>query len=316
METTNKVSMSFGRLESLDAFRGFTMILLVSEGFGITNLLGYPFLGFIAKHFTHHEWHGMHFWDLVQPFFMFIVGVAMPYSFAKRWEKGDTWNQTFFHALRRSITLLLLGMMLACGWKNKLTLELWNVLCQLSFTYLVAFLFLRKSIRTQLVISFAFLLVYYFAYRFIPVPGVINPWEKDHNLGAFMDMIIVGKLSPGSWITIGCVSLTAHTIWGAIIGTILRSDRTEKQKMKILAISGLIGIVLGLALDPITPIVKRICTSSFVIFSGGWSILFLLLFYWIIDIKGYKKMATIYGDCRNESYIYLYVQWNIQRIFE
>ena len=91
---TDQPSVPQGRLESLDAFRGFTMILLISTGFGLGYLRDHAVFGFLAKQFTHHKWHGLYFWDLVQPFFMFIVGVAMPFSFYKRWERGDSWNET------------------------------------------------------------------------------------------------------------------------------------------------------------------------------------------------------------------------------
>ncbi|MBN1291097.1 MAG: DUF5009 domain-containing protein [Candidatus Latescibacteria bacterium] len=290
MDIQKQPELLQARLVSLDAFRGFTMILLVSGGFGIRYLTDYPGMGFIARQLTHHQWNGLYFWDLIQPFFMFIVGVAMPFSFAKRWERGETWNQTLLHVVRRSVTLFFLGVILHCSYSDKLVWELWNVLTQLSFTYLIAFLFMRKSIRTQIIISLAILLANYLMYRFIPLPGVTDPWMKDHNLGAFMDKILMGKINPGGgWVTINFIGSTAHTMWGVVAGLVLKSSREEKEKIKLLVIGGIIGVVLGLALDPITPIIKRICTSSFIIISGGFSLLALALFYWIVDVKGYKK---------------------------
>ncbi|MBA7590864.1 hypothetical protein ES708_33005 [subsurface metagenome] len=179
MTDRGKPLTTTSRLESLDAFRGFTMILLVSGGFGLYYLKDYPFFGFFARQVTHHQWHGMYFWDLIQPFFMFIVGVAMPFSLALRWERGESWNRTFLHVLRRSVTLFFLGVMLHCAYNGRLVWELWNVLTQLSVTYLVAFLFMRKPIKTQLAISLAILLFNYLAYRFIPLEGVTDPWMKD-----------------------------------------------------------------------------------------------------------------------------------------
>ena len=206
MNSEQKLISPQGRLVSLDAFRGFTMILLISGGFGIRYLADYPFMGFIARQLTHHPWNGMYFWDLIQPFFMFIVGVAMPFSFARRWERGETWNQTFLHVFRRSVTLFFLGVLLHCSYSNKLVWELWNVLTQLAFTYLIAFLFIRKPIRTQIIISFVILLGNYLLYRFTPVPGVTDPWMKDHNLGAFMDRILMGKINPGGgWVNINFI---------------------------------------------------------------------------------------------------------------
>ena len=308
MDSGGKLLSAHGHIESLDAFRGFTMILLVSGGFGLHYLTTYPYIGFFARQLTHHPWHGMRFWDLIQPFFMFIVGVAMPFSFAKRWGRGETWNRTFLHVIRRSVILFSLGVILHCSYSNKLVWELWNVLTQLAFTYFIAFLFMRKPVRTQVIISFVILLGNYLAYRFIPLPGVTDPWMKDNNLGAFIDRIIMGKINDGGgWVTINFIGSTAHTMWGVIAGIILKSYRSDMQKIKIIAICGITCVVLGLALDPVTPIVKRICTSSFIIHSGGWCLLVLALFYWIIDVKGYRKWAlfmVIFG--MNPIFIYMF----------
>ena len=308
MESDNKLLSSPGRLESLDAFRGFTMILLISNAFGLFYLKNYPYWGLIARQFTHHPWNGLYFWDLIQPFFMFLVGVAMPFSFAKRWERGETWNQSLLHVIKRSVTLFFLGVILHCSYSNKPVWELWNVLTQLAFTYFIAFLFMKKTIRSQIIISFAILLGNYLAYRFIPLPGVTDPWAKDSNLGAFMDRILMGKINPGGgWVTINFIGSTAHTMWGVIAGIILKSSRTDMRKIKLLVIGGITGVMLGLVLDPVTPIIKRICTSSFIIISGGWCLLTLALFYWIIDVKKHRKWAhfmVIVG--MNSIFIYMY----------
>src|SRR5258706_7664889 len=125
------------RLLSLDFFRGFTMFLLIAESTHIYDLLVAPelngtLISIIATQFHHHPWNGLRFWDLIQPFFMFIVGVAMPFSIGRRWELGDTCAATFRHALQRSCLLLLFGWGLYCIGPGKLTFELWNLLAQLS----------------------------------------------------------------------------------------------------------------------------------------------------------------------------------------
>lgn len=309
MESIDRRIKPTERLVSLDAFRGLTMIFLISESFGLYLLKDSPTLGFIGRQFTHHPWNGLYFWDLIQPFFMFIVGVAMPFSFAKRWERGETWSQSLFHVLKRSATLLFFGVMLHCWYSKAYVWELWNVLSQLSVTYLVAFLLMKKPIRTQIIISFAILFANYLMYRFIPLPGVVDHWQKDANLGAFMDRILMGKINPGGgWVAINVIGSSAHTIWGVVAGLVLKSERPSMTKVKQLAIAGLIGIVLGYALDPVTPIIKRICTSSFIIVSGGYALLALSLFYWIVDVKGFKKWTTfavIVG--MNSIFIYLFV---------
>ena len=307
---------SQGRLMSLDVFRGLTMFFLVAEGAGVYQALQNSALqgtawNSIVVQFTHHPWNGLRAWDLVQPFFMFIVGVAMPFSFTNRWERGDTWLTTFRHVLFRSFILFLFGVLLHCVYKQRLVWELWNVLTQLSFTYLVAFLMMRRSPQIQVGFTFGLLIVTELAYRLWGVPGFDQPFVKDHNFGSYMDMLLMGKLNAGGgWVTINCVPTTAHTMWGVLAGQLMMSSRSITQKLKLLLIPGLIGLVAGYTLDlmSVTPIIKRICTSSFVVVSGGWCLLSLAFCYWLVDVKGIQKwsrFAVIVG--MNSIFIYLFV---------
>ncbi len=308
------INLAKGRLVSLDVFRGITMFLLVAEGTRLYTSLEHlvnpeSFWGKIFTQFSHHPWNGLRFWDLVQPYFMFIVGVAMAFSLAKRWSQGASWIDTLKHILTRCGLLLLFGVMLHCGYNNKLVWELWNVLSQLSFTILVAFLIFNLPIRTQLIISFALLIITELAYRFFPVSGFNQPFVPDQNFGSWMDMMLMGKLSGGHWVAINCVPTAAHTIWGVLAAKILMKDKSENYKLKILGLAGLIGVVVGYGMDwtGLTPIIKRICTSSFVIVSGGWCLLTLTFLYWLVDILGFQrwtKFFTIVG--MNSIFIYLF----------
>src|SRR5213593_4887221 len=301
-----------GRFMSLDFFRGMTMFFLIAEPTEIYAHLVDPALkgtmiGVIGTQFHHNPWNGLRFWDLIQPFFMFIVGVAMPVSIGKRWERGDSWAATFRHALQRSFWLLFFGWALYCIEPGRLTFELWNVLAQLSFTYLVAFLMMRKSTQTQLVFTFALLLISELAYRLWPVPGFNEPFVPDHNFGSYVDLLLMGKLSRGHWVAFNAVPTTAHTMWGVLAGQLLMSNRPAGQKIKILATAGLIGVIVGYALDPVTPIVKRICTSSFVIVSGGWCLLALAFSYWLIDVKKVQRWSRVFTYVgMNSLFIYLF----------
>jgi predicted acyltransferase len=302
------------RLMSLDFFRGFTMFLLIAEGTHIYDLLVAPELigtpiGAIGTQFHHHPWNGLRFWDLIQPFFMFIVGVAMPFSIGRRWEHGDSWATTFRHALLRSFLLLLFGWGVYCIGPGKLTFELWNVLAQLSFTYLVAFLMMRKSSRTQLGFTFALLAITELAYRLWSVPGFNEAFVPDRNFGSYVDLLLMGKLSRGHWVAFNAVPTTAHTMWGVLAGQLLKSERLPWQKIKILVIAGLIGVTAGYALNPVTPIIKRICTSSFVIVSGGWCLLALAFSYWLIDVKKIQNWARFFCYVgMNSLFIYLFTE--------
>ena len=286
------------RLLSLDAYRGLTMFLLVAGGAGVFRALRDPFyadsfLGPLLIQFTHHEWNGLYFWDLIQPFFMFIVGVAMPFAFAKRLAGGSTGIQRFKHVLYRSTMLFFLGVFLHSFGANMPAWELWNVLTQLSFTYLVAYLLMNKGTKTQIGFTIGLLILTELFYRLWGVPGFDQPFVKDHNFGSWMDMVLMGKLNNGGgWVAINCVPTTAHTMWGVLCGKLLMSEKSENGKLFRLIGFGLGMIILGYALNPVTPIIKRICTSSFVIVSGGWAILTLAIFYWIVDIKKKVKWAS------------------------
>jgi predicted acyltransferase len=302
------------RLVSLDFFRGFTMFLLIGESTHIYDLLVAPelngtLISVIGTQFHHHPWNGLRFWDLIQPFFMFIVGVAMPFSIGRRWERGDKWSATLRHALQRSFLLLLFGWGLYCIGPGKLTFELWNVLAQLSFTYLVAFLMMRKSNGTQIAFTFALLGVTELAYRLWPVTGFNEAFVPDRNFGSYVDLLLMGKLSGGHWVAFNAVPTTAHTLWGVLAGQILKSERLPWQRVKILVMAGLIGVTAGYALNPVTPIIKRICTSSFVIVSGGWCLLALAFSYWLVDAKKFQSWARFFCYVgMNSLFIYLFTE--------
>ncbi len=305
-----------GRLLSLDFFRGFTMFLLIGEFTGLfSNLtdpaLGGTFIHSLGEQFHHVKWQGLHFWDLVQPFFMFIVGVAMPFSFAKRTARGDSYNLLFRHALQRSFLLLLLGWALYCIGPGKITFRFQNVLAQLSVTYIIAFLLIRKKVSVQLIVSFGLLILAEVIYRSFPVEGFNHPFIPNENFGTWLDLQYGGENLGGHWVSFNAIPTTAHTIWGVLAGKLLMSDKPAAKKLKTLIIAGLAGVIIGYALNPVTPIIKRIATSSFVIVSGGWSLLVLAFSYWLIDIKKSRNWVIFFAVVgMNPLFIYLFAHLN------
>jgi len=166
---------------------------------------------------------------------------------------------------------------------------------------------MKRSVWTQLGISFALLAITELVYRFFPIAGFNQPFVPDHNFGAYFDLLISGELSGGHWVSINAIPTTAHTIWGVLAAKLLLSDRPAAQKIKILALAGLAGVLIGYGLNPVTPIIKRIATSSFVIASGGWCLLVLVFSYWLIDVKkiqNWSKFFAIVG--MNSLFIYLF----------
>ena len=315
MNIPNNSSFQSERLLSLDLFRGMTMFLLVAEGTELWSVLvqepvAGTFLESFFRQFHHHPWNGLRFWDLVQPFFMFIVGVAMPFSYAKRLERGSSKKQFTRHIVLRSLILLALGVGLHCVYRHKLVWELWNVLSQLSVTILIAYFLMRYKWTTQIAVSIGLLVLTEILYRTFPLEGYNQPFVKDHNFGSWMDMVLMGKINDGGgWVAINCIPTAAHTIWGVVAGQVLRSKKRAGEKVKFLVAIGGLFLITGYLLDwaSVTPIIKRISTSSFVLASGGWALIVLAFSYWLIDIKNQNKWIfpfVVVG--MNPIFIYLF----------
>lgn len=281
------------RLVSLDVYRGLTMFLLVAEAALVYDALLELFPEGHSLHplflqFTHHEWNGLRFWDLIQPFFMFIVGVAMPFSLNKRLALTEDRSKVTPHILKRCLILFLFGTGLHCVYSGKMVFELWNVLTQLSFTILVTYFLLTKGWKVQLGVSLGLLALTEILYRAYH-PEV--PFEHGTNFGNAIDQLLMGKINKGGWVAINAIPTAAHTIWGAICGNLLLSAKPSSQKVKTIALAGLAGLIIGYSLDiaGITPIIKRISTVSFVFASGGWALIALAVFYWWVDVKNQRK---------------------------
>lgn len=296
------------RLLSLDFMRGLIMVLLALESAGLYEHLAKdtensPLHAFFTQ-FFHHPWHGLHGWDLVQPAFMFMAGAAMAFSLRRQEQQGMTWGQSFRKALKRSGWLFFWGVLDYAVRPGGLSFELWDVLTQLSFTSLVAFLIFRWSFWAQAAVCAGLLLLTEILYRFTHVPGFDQPFTDQHNFGNYIDLLLMNKINKGGWVAINCIPTAVHTIAGALAGKLLLTPppagaevapaRSRKEsapssgkKVKTLLGWGLATLFLGYTLDAagITPIIKRIATSSFTIVSLGWSLLILAACYWWIDLE-------------------------------
>ncbi|TFH26941.1 MAG: DUF5009 domain-containing protein [Bacteroidia bacterium] len=310
--TNSASSQNPERLLSLDFFRGATMFLLIAEFTHLFSTLHDPslegsFIYTIAEQFDHHPWNGLRFWDLIQPYFMFIVGVAMPYSLANRLKRGQSHAQITRHVLQRAFLLLFLGWALYCIDPGKIVFRFQNVLAQLAVTYILAFLVMKKPAWVQIIFSFLLLALTEIIYRGFPVEGFNHAFVANENFGTWLDLQYGGADLQGHWVSFNAIPTTAHTIWGVLAGQLLMSQRKAGQKLKILLIVGVIGVIVGYGLNPITPIIKRICTSSFVIVSGGWTFLTLAFSYWLIDIRKRQKWSIFFRVVgMNPLFIYLF----------
>lgn len=314
------------RLLSLDVMRGLIMILLAGESCALYHSIENATGGnWFVDQFFHHPWHGLRFWDLVQPAFMLMAGSAMYISWHFKALNGLSWADNFKHILKRCLGLFVCGIALHCVYSGRLVWELWNVLTQLAVTTLIAYLIINRSFTWQLVFSLLLLALTEALYRYANVAGFDLPFTEHQNFGAYIDTLLMGKINSDGWVAINFIPTAAHTIWGVLAGKLLVSASTPSDKLKLLVIAGLIALTAGYSLDffAVTPIIKRISTSSFVLTSGGWVLLVLAFLYWINDVRHYKQYAWVFTVVgMNAIFIYLFfetigVQWfnGIVKIF-
>lgn len=297
------------RLLSLDAFRGATiagMILVNNPGSWSA----------IYPQLEHARWNGWTFTDWIFPFFLWIVGVSMTLSFAKRVERGDNTHQLMLHVFRRAAIIFALGLFLngfpfGMLFDHKFsfaTIRIPGVLQRIAVCYLAAgAIYLYTSVRGQLTWSVLLLGFYWFAMKFIPVPGygagVLEPlgnlcWYIDSNLLAghtWSGAPAPGFDPEGIFSTIPAI---ATTLSGILAGHWLRSNRSQEEKIIWMFVSGMFLLLLGAILDMGFPINKNLWSPSYVVFMSGWALVCLAMFYWLIDVKGYTKWAVpfvIYG---------------------
>jgi predicted acyltransferase len=317
------------RFQSLDVIRGLIMVFLAAESCRVYTALAAIVPGGIdhpvVRHFFHHPWHGLHFWDLVQPAFMTIAGTSLAISWHHKKSQGLVWSENLQHVLWRCFKLALLGMGLHCIYAGEMVFELWNVLTQLSFTTLVAYIIIDKPASWQWTITIVLLFFSEWLYRNTGIAGFDQPFVSGYNFGNWLDLQLMGKTNSDGWVTLNALPTSAHTIWGVIAGQWLMKDQQFAVSIRKLIIAGLLLVLSGYFLDiwAISPIIKRICTSSFVLVSGGWVFLLFALFLFVFDCKKYiSRPVLMIALGTNAIFIYLFfetvgVQWlnNTVQIF-
>ncbi len=298
-----------GRLISLDAFRGATIagMLLVNNP-GTWSAVHPPLL--------HAPWHGWTATDLVFPCFLWIMGVSLTFSFARRVEDGADRAELFRHALRRSVIIFGLGLLLAAFPFGLLpthqfslsTLRIPGVLQRIGICYLAAAaICLRTGPRGQIAWAVGLLGAYWAALMLVPVPGhgagVLAP---EGNLAWWIDSnVLAGHTWSGAPVPgfdpegiLSTIPAIATVLAGALAGAWLRGTRSAGMKTAGLLGGGLVLLALGAALNPWLPINKNLWTSSYAVFMAGWAMVLFAAFHWLIDVRGWQRWAlpfTIYG---------------------
>ena len=298
------------RLLSLDFMRGFIMVLLALEASRLFETLFEAsegsFMEGLWLQFFHHPWHGLRFWDLIQPGFMYMAGVALALSLVKQEAAGVAWEQSFKKMLTRSAGLLAFGVLNYAVHSDGLHLRLTNVLTQLSFTLLVAFLIFRWSAVAQIAVCVGLLLLRDALYHFTNIPGFDQPDINQHNFGNYVELVYSGRIIEEGWVSINCIPTAVHTIAGALTGKLLVSG---KEKIKTMLIWAMICLIVGVGLDiaGISPVIKHIATSSFTIVSLGICLAAYAGCYWWIDVLQHRKYLQFFAIIgMNSIFIYLF----------
>ncbi len=312
------------RLTSLDAYRGAIMLLMASSGLGLAQVARqFPDSGvwhFLATQTDHAPWAGMRLWDIIQPAFMFMVGVSLPWSLAKRRTRGQSFAGMCGHALWRAVVLVLLAVFLTSAWSKQTVWSFANVLAQIGLGYPILFLLAFTKPRTQWLAAFGILFAYWLAFALYPLPpagfdwqrvgvpadwphltGFAAHWDKNANFAAAVDgwlMNLFPQEKPyvynaGGYQTLNFVPAIATMVFGMLAGQLLKSDRPITAKLKQLVLFGVAGIAVGqvIAWAGLCPVVKRIWTPSWAIYSAGWATLLLVAFVAVIEWAGWKRWA-------------------------
>jgi predicted acyltransferase len=284
----SKKETSSDRLMSLDAFRGFIMTVLAAHGFGLDTLMGDPNWGWLGRQFEHVRWEGMMFWDTIQPSFMFMVGLAMPFAFAARARRGGQ-EAVWRHTAYRALMLIVISNVLMSVSAGRLHFQLINVLAQIGFTYFICYFIMKLPFKGQ-VLTAALIMEGYTA-LFIAFPGSGGPYSMGDNIGERIDQFFFGRSNPGHWANINFIPSTVVTLLGVWCGYLMIEKNSHARRMKILA-AGAAGLLLaGYGLSPVIPIIKRIHTTAFTFASLGCVLLMLLAFYWLVEVRGYRKLT-------------------------
>jgi heparan-alpha-glucosaminide N-acetyltransferase len=313
------------RLVSLDAFRGLVMVLMLGEVMHLPlvaqafpHSLFWRVIGFNTEHV---EWQGCSLHDLIQPAFSFLVGAALPFSIASRKMKGQAFGPMFGHAIRRALLLIFLGIFLRSLRSTQTYFTFEDTLTQIGLGYVFLFLLGFTRVRTQVISLVTILILFWVAFVLYPAPGplfdyarvgvppdwphlytgFLSHWNKNSNLSWAFDVWFLNLFpreqpfvfNEGGWSTLSFIPTIATMIMGLLAGEWLKGKGSKEQKLRGLAVAGAGLLLLGLVCQwaGICPIVKRVWTSSYTLYSGGWVLLILAGFYALIEWKGWRRWA-------------------------
>ena len=300
MEETKEAKVASKRLVSLDFFRGATIAAMILVNNPGTWEHIYP-------PFRHAEWHGWTFTDLIFPFFLFIVGVAIVFAFSKRLQLNTPKVVLYKKIVRRFLILFALGLFLnGFPYFDFSSLRIVGVLQRIAICYLIAsIIFLNSTWKGQLAWASALLFIYWALMEWIPVPGVgVGIYEKGANFAAYIDNLILKDhmwAVSKTWDPEGIISTIpaiSTTLFGVLTGHLLRSERSATEKTLYMFMYGNAGLFIGSVWHYWLPINKSLWTSSYSVLMAGLALICLAFSYYLVDVKGYRKGAQpgiVYG---------------------
>jgi heparan-alpha-glucosaminide N-acetyltransferase len=313
------------RLVSLDAFRGLVMVLMLAEVMRLPVVaqafpqsLFWRIIGFNTEHV---QWQGCSLHDLIQPAFSFLVGAALPFSIASRRKKGQSFGVMVGHAAWRAVLLIFLGIFLRSLHSAQTYFTFEDTLTQIGLGYVFLFLLGFTRVRTQVVTLVLILILFWAAFVIYPAPpasfdythvgvpqnwdhnytGFLSHWNKNSNLSWAFDVWFLNLFprerpfvfNEGGWSTLSFIPTLATMIIGLLTGEWLKRSGSKNRKLRGMVVAGFLLLLGGLAFQwaGICPIVKRVWTSSYTLYSGGWVLLILAAFYALIELKGWRQWA-------------------------
>ncbi len=280
------------RVASLDAFRGFIMFSMLLGTFGLEHVADNPVARFFHIQLSHADWVGFHFEDLILPAFLFIIGISMGLSDARRRAGGEMYGDRLGHAAKRAATLFAFGFVLSwIGAKAPYFGP--GVLQVLALSYFSAYLFQNFDISRRWAIFGGLLFVYWFFVFITPIPEAgRNSYTLFQNIVFLIDNRLTGSVSRWGYLY-PTLTQAATVVYGGIIGSILASGDIRRFT-RTLAIAGTAGVLSGLALHPFIPVIKRMFTPSYTLLTCGLASLLLLAFFRLIDQRGYKRWSFFF----------------------
>lgn len=295
-----------GRLYSLDALRGFDMIWIIGAEFVFRNLAtatSSPMWEAFAEQLEHPKWNGFHLYDLIFPLFLFLAGVATPYSIGRELEKGKSRKELMIRVVKRGLILVLLGVIHNNGLALRPLADIryGSVLGRIGLAYVFAnIIYLYSKERTQIIWFGSLIIGYWLLLKFTSAPGYpIGDLTMEGNFNSYMDRTLLpGKLYEGIHDPEGLFSTipaVSTGLLGILAGSLLKNvSITQNKKSAYLGILGILFLLIGQLWNLDFPINKNLWSSSFVMHTGGLSLLLLALFYYVIDVLGYKKWAFFF----------------------